>query len=125
MWNGCLPLSAAGFGLSWGALLGYLRAQNVPFYAASMGLNYALFAGTFFGASLPRTPGPVFIPKIELVVMNERPLALLLVPRVRAGTRQLLTELDPTVPRMNSAIAGSITGGVLTTVFSAFHTRGM
>jgi hypothetical protein len=41
---------ATAFGGSFGALLGYMRSQNIAWYAVSMGLNYAVFSGTFFGA---------------------------------------------------------------------------
>jgi hypothetical protein len=47
-------LVTTAFGAGFGALLAYMRAQNVLVYSVSMGANYAIFSGTFFGACAAR-----------------------------------------------------------------------
>ena len=44
-----LRMAPAVAGSSLGAFVGYLRSQNVGWYATTMGLNFAVFGGLYFG----------------------------------------------------------------------------
>ena len=92
-------------GAAVGATLAVVRRQHVPLYTMGMFVNYSLFGSLFFGmywqASNKHAQGSV-----------NKPYAV-----VREG----FMFKDPSIPRMNSTLAGSVAGGIATTLHGEYN----
>ena len=101
---------AVALGAALGAGIAFFRSQSVGYYATSMGLNFAVAGGCYFGMCLQgcvSTPvGPCLAPCSQVVGAATR--EALAVSKVAPDTRFL------------SGISGALVGGVLTGVFGTY-----
>ena len=98
---------SAGFGVMFGASMAAMRRQNVGFVAVSMGLNYTIFAGSFFSRSF-------------FAIHLAFSLFLSL-----TAIREAVISLSDASPTMAAAVAGSVSGGMLTLAFTGKMMRGV
>lgn len=84
-----------------------MRRQNVGFVAVSMGLNYTIFAGSFF------------------CMYDSVDISLTALNAVCAAVREAAMSFQEVSPQMAAAVAGSVSGGMLTLAFTGKMARGI